>query len=149
MFHGSCRAVPVNHRPLGYECHHQQNLNTMRGAKSNALFLRTANCNPACPCFAHVICPRSWMVVQRWLRRQFLNFTEIQSMIENDFECLVSTDVNTPVTMAPNPGCLPTPRAESSATDRRSNCWGIDIHMPNIVRFHEVGGPITGCSPST
>ena len=26
-------------RPLGYECDHQQNLKTLRGAKSNALFL--------------------------------------------------------------------------------------------------------------
>jgi hypothetical protein len=34
---------------LGYECHHQQNLKTMRGAKSNALLLGGANCHPGCP----------------------------------------------------------------------------------------------------
>jgi hypothetical protein len=44
--------LDFNHRPLGYECHHQQNLKTMRGAKSNTLFFRTENCNPACPCVA-------------------------------------------------------------------------------------------------
>jgi len=44
-------------RPLGYECHDQQNLKTMRGAKSNALLLRRANCNPACPCVALVSNP--------------------------------------------------------------------------------------------
>jgi hypothetical protein len=32
--------VDLNHRPLGYECHHQRHLKTMRGAKSNALFLK-------------------------------------------------------------------------------------------------------------
>ena len=37
--------VDLNHRPLGYECHHQQNLKTMCGAKSNALFSRRANRN--------------------------------------------------------------------------------------------------------
>jgi hypothetical protein len=58
MFHGSSGAVPVNHRPLGYECHHQQDLKTMCGAKSNALFLITANCNPACPCVALVVSDR-------------------------------------------------------------------------------------------
>src|SRR2546427_970816 len=45
----------ANPRPLGYECHHQQNLKTIRGAKSNALFLRRVNCNRACPCVALVI----------------------------------------------------------------------------------------------
>jgi hypothetical protein len=49
---GSKQRVDLNYRPLGYECHHQQNLKTMRGAKSNALFLRRANCNRACPCVA-------------------------------------------------------------------------------------------------
>jgi hypothetical protein len=52
MFHGSSGAVPVNHRPLGYECHHQRNLKTMRGAKSNALaFFRTYR-NRNCPLVA-------------------------------------------------------------------------------------------------
>ena len=40
---------------LGYEYHHQQNLKTMRGAKSNALLFRGANCHPGCPCVALVI----------------------------------------------------------------------------------------------
>jgi hypothetical protein len=44
-----CGGVDLNHRPLGYECHHQQNLKTMRGAKSNALSLRRASRNHACP----------------------------------------------------------------------------------------------------
>jgi hypothetical protein len=35
---------------LGYEYHHQQNLKTMRGAKSNALLFGGANCHPGCPC---------------------------------------------------------------------------------------------------
>ena len=47
--------VDLNHQPLGYECNHQQNLKTMRGAKSNALFLRGANCSLAWPCIALVI----------------------------------------------------------------------------------------------
>ena len=33
------RGVDLNHRPLGYECNRQQNLKTLRGAKSNALLL--------------------------------------------------------------------------------------------------------------
>jgi hypothetical protein len=37
------RGVDLNHRPLGYEGNHQQNLKTMRGANSNALFLRRVN----------------------------------------------------------------------------------------------------------
>jgi hypothetical protein len=40
---------------LGCECNHQQNLKTMRGAKSNALFLRRANWNRICRCVALVI----------------------------------------------------------------------------------------------
>jgi len=40
---------------VGYECNHQQNLKTVRGAKSNALFLRRANWNRICPCVALVI----------------------------------------------------------------------------------------------
>ncbi len=31
--------------------------------------------------------------------------TEMQSTSENDFECLASTGVNTPVAMSPNSGC--------------------------------------------
>ena len=45
---------------LSTECNHQQNLKTMRGAKSNALFLRRANWNRICPCVALVIFVRSW-----------------------------------------------------------------------------------------
>jgi hypothetical protein len=44
--------VDLNHRPLGYECHHQRNPKTMRGAKSNELFLRRVHCHlpvPALP----------------------------------------------------------------------------------------------------
>ena len=52
---GWLRGVDLNHRPLGYECNHQRNPKTMRGAKSNALFLRRTNRNPACPCVALVI----------------------------------------------------------------------------------------------
>ncbi len=37
---------------LGYEYHYQQNLKTMRGAKSNALLLRGMQCQAACPCVA-------------------------------------------------------------------------------------------------
>jgi hypothetical protein len=48
------RGADLNRRPLGYECNHQQNLKTMRGAKSNALFSRRANRNPGCPCIALV-----------------------------------------------------------------------------------------------
>jgi hypothetical protein len=55
--------LDFNHRPLGYECHHQQNLKTMRGAKSNALLLRTANRHRACPCVALVSCPKSCTIV--------------------------------------------------------------------------------------
>ena len=49
------------YRPWGYECHHQQNLKTMRGAKSNALASRRANCDHVFPCgallaFVPVIC---------------------------------------------------------------------------------------------
>jgi hypothetical protein len=39
---------------LGYECHHQQNLKTMGGAKSNALLFRGANYHPGCPGVAPV-----------------------------------------------------------------------------------------------
>lgn len=46
--------LDLSHRPSGYECHHQQNLKTMRGAKSNALFLRGAYRNAICPCVALV-----------------------------------------------------------------------------------------------
>ena len=35
---------------------HQQNLNTMRGAKSNALLSNSGNWNHTCPCVALVIC---------------------------------------------------------------------------------------------
>jgi hypothetical protein len=42
-------------RSLSYEGHHKRNLKTLRGAKSNALSLRRANCNPACPFVALVI----------------------------------------------------------------------------------------------
>ena len=51
----SVRVPDLNHRPLGYECHHQQNLKTMRGAKSNALFSSRTDCNRACLCLALVI----------------------------------------------------------------------------------------------
>jgi hypothetical protein len=54
------RGVDLNHRPLGYECNHQQNLKTMRGAKSNALFLTRADCNQDCPCVALVIQGTCW-----------------------------------------------------------------------------------------
>ena len=47
---------------LGYECHHQQNLKTMRGAKSNALFLTGANWDLACPYLAPIICAKSCAV---------------------------------------------------------------------------------------
>jgi hypothetical protein len=46
--------MDLSHRPLGYECHHQQNLKTMRCAKSNALFSRRAKHSLACPCIAHI-----------------------------------------------------------------------------------------------
>jgi hypothetical protein len=39
---------------LGYERYHQQNLDTLRGAKSNALFLRGAHRQAGCPCVALV-----------------------------------------------------------------------------------------------
>jgi hypothetical protein len=42
-------------RSLGYECNHQRNLKTMRGAKSNALFLRRTYWNRSCPCIALAI----------------------------------------------------------------------------------------------
>jgi hypothetical protein len=45
---------------LGYECNHQQNLKTMRGAKSNALFFRRANRSPNRPCGALVVRPTFW-----------------------------------------------------------------------------------------
>jgi hypothetical protein len=45
---------------LGYECNHQRNLKTMRGAKSNALFLRSANGSLGCPCIALVIWSKFW-----------------------------------------------------------------------------------------
>jgi hypothetical protein len=48
-------ALEATFESLGYECNHQQNLKTMRGAKSNALFLKRTNCNSACPCVALVI----------------------------------------------------------------------------------------------
>src|ERR1700723_2799564 len=55
--------MDLNHRPLGYECHHQQSLKTMHGAESNALCSREAIRNPACPCVALTICPNSCVVV--------------------------------------------------------------------------------------
>jgi hypothetical protein len=45
----------LNHRPLDYECNHQRNLKTLRGAKSNALFLYETKCSGHCPCIALVI----------------------------------------------------------------------------------------------
>jgi len=66
-------------RSLGYECHHQRNLKTMRGAKSNALLLRRANCNLAYPCVALVNCPKSWTVLPApsRLRRQICGFHDL------------------------------------------------------------------------
>jgi hypothetical protein len=49
-------------RSLGYECNHQRNPKTMRGAKSNALFLRRANWNRICPCVALAILATSGTV---------------------------------------------------------------------------------------
>src|ERR1051326_1290992 len=40
---GWLRGVDLNHRPLGYECNHQRNLKTLRGAKSNARSLQIAH----------------------------------------------------------------------------------------------------------
>ena len=64
---------------LSTECNHQQNLKTMRGAKSNVLFLRGANWNRTCPCVALVrhlgLCPSL-----RQLRRQFLQVPEFRAM---------------------------------------------------------------------
>jgi len=37
-------------RSLGYECNHQKNLKTLRGAKSNGLFLGGTKWNRNCPC---------------------------------------------------------------------------------------------------
>jgi len=37
-------------RSLGYECNRQQNLKTLRGAKSNGLFLGGTKWNRNCPC---------------------------------------------------------------------------------------------------
>jgi hypothetical protein len=59
--------VDLNHRPLGYECHHQQNPKTMRGAKSNALFLTAVHRQAACPCVAPIICPSPALSPQRWV----------------------------------------------------------------------------------
>ena len=56
----------LNERPLVYECHHQRKVKTMRGAKSNALFSRTANRNPDCPRVALVIFPVKAERVQCW-----------------------------------------------------------------------------------
>jgi hypothetical protein len=39
-------------RSLGYECNHQRNLKTSRGAKSNALLSNGFRRNPSCPWFA-------------------------------------------------------------------------------------------------
>jgi len=65
--------VDLNHRPLGYECHHQQNLKTMRDAKSAVLFLGRANRTFTCPRFALVICPKSRTVVPaHWPWRQIV-----------------------------------------------------------------------------
>jgi len=52
--HHSWLLRPAAPRSLGCECHHQQNLKTMRGAKSDALFPKGANRNPVRPWVALV-----------------------------------------------------------------------------------------------
>ena len=60
-----CGEVDLKYRPLGYECHHQRNLKTMRGAKSKALFFRRAHCimpAPVLPSFKCLGCRfRFWL----------------------------------------------------------------------------------------
>ena len=64
---GVCVAV-CRRVPRWVMSHYQQNLKTMRGAKSDALFLTGADSDPTCPCLALSFAQNPALLPQRWRR---------------------------------------------------------------------------------
>jgi hypothetical protein len=76
----------------------------------------------------------------------------MQSMSENDFECLASTGVSTPATISPNSGCLiriwAIARLSSAAEVRRVAPPLTTIAVLAIlVTFHHRFGQVDNASP--
>lgn len=67
---------------MGLRPTHQQNLKTMRGAKSNALFLSGAHWNPGCPWIALVICPTFWIAATAAPPVRFSFLPEFRTMAD-------------------------------------------------------------------
>src|SRR5712692_10052964 len=69
--------------------------------------------------------------------------TEMQSMSENDCECLASTGVNTPVTMLPNSGRreVQLPRSRLLANEERLHFSGYAIWLATAFSSRPTLGP--------